>query len=491
MNAELACVAHVAGLVSLGLVHGVVPEVGHHLVDDGNASQPSGKNSGRAGEVNLVIGLGAHPAHVSDVVLGSEVRCDHSRVTEQRAGIGNTERRFESSEDANVVEPCAIEQSRSLVERGKGLDFGNDHGHGLRCDTFHHIVLEPFRGNGVDANDYLTSRCCELGDGGSRDRSCLRLCVGWDSVFAVDEQHVGATTGQLGQEVRADRRSDEHRPHAGHWSEGHPPIVPDPATRHEYLRRMTERNAQPADSSTAGHALVTGASSGIGAATVRLLCAAGWTVTAAARRVDRLLRLSADTGCLTEVLDVTDRAGVAALVQPAAFDLVVNNAGLGRAMGAIWEATDDDIDRTIDTNVTGVINVVRAVVPGMIERQRGHIINMSSVLALYPGPAALYGATKGAVRLLSQDLRHELQGTGIRVTEICPGRVSTEFYDVALDDPAAVARAKDTGIQEVQPEDVAQAVLYAASAPWRVNVSTIEITPTEQTYGGAQFSPVS
>lgn len=254
---------------------------------------------------------------------------------------------------------------------------------------------------------------------------------------------------------------------------------------------MSETNQATADSTPPGHALVTGASSGIGAATVRVLCDAGWTVTAVARRGDRLEQLAAETGCLPIALDVTDRAGVARLGASSAFDLVINNAGLGRAMGAIWEATDDDIDRTIDTNVTAVINVVRAVVPGMIERKRGHIVNMSSVLALYSGPAALYGATKGAVRLLSQDLRHELAGTGIRVTEICPGRVSTEFYEVALDDPAATARAKDTGIQEMVSEDIAHAVLYAASAPWRVNVSTIEIMPTEQTYGGGNFTPVS
>lgn len=254
---------------------------------------------------------------------------------------------------------------------------------------------------------------------------------------------------------------------------------------------MAESNAASNESTAPGRALVTGASSGIGAAIVKVLSAAGWDVTAVARRAERLDELALATGCRPVTLDVTDRAGVAELGASSAFDLVVNNAGLGRAMGAIWEASDDDVDRTIDTNVTAVINVVRAVVPGMIERKRGHIVNMSSVLALYPGPAALYGATKGAVRLLSQDLRHELRGTGIRVTEICPGRVTTEFYDVALDDPAASAAAKDTGIHEVAPDDVAHAVLYAASAPWRVNVSTIEITPTEQTYGGAQFSPVS
>lgn len=254
---------------------------------------------------------------------------------------------------------------------------------------------------------------------------------------------------------------------------------------------MAEITAPVTESNRPGRALVTGASSGIGEATVRVLCGAGWTVTAVARRTDRLEQLSADTGCDAVVLDVTDRAGVQELCGSTPFDLVVNNAGLGRAMGTIWEATDDDIDRTVDTNVTAVLNIVRAVVPGMIDRKRGHIVNMSSVAALYPMPAVLYGATKGAIRRLSQNLRHELHGTGVRVTEICPGRVTTEFYDVALDDPVAVAAAKDTGITEVTPADVAQAVLYAVSAPWRVNVSTIEITPTEQTYGGGQFVPVS
>jgi len=253
---------------------------------------------------------------------------------------------------------------------------------------------------------------------------------------------------------------------------------------------MNEISSVSADSTPPGRALVTGASSGIGAATVRTLCAAGWTVTAVARRADRLEDLAHETGCQVVVMDVTNRESVATLGSSTPFDLVVNNAGLGRAMGALWEATDDDIDRTIDTNVTAVINVVRAVVPGMIERKRGHLVNMSSVAGLYPMPAALYGATKGAVRRLSQNLRHELQGTGLRVTEICPGRVTTEFYDVALDDPGAAAEAKNTGITEVTPDDVANAVLYAVSAPWRVNVGTIEITPTEQTYGGGQFSPV-
>jgi NADP-dependent 3-hydroxy acid dehydrogenase YdfG len=116
-------------------------------------------------------------------------------------------------------------------------------------------------------------------------------------------------------------------------------------------------------------------------------------------------------------------------------------------------------------------------------------VNMSSVLALYPAPAALYGATKGAIHKLSRDLRQELQGTGVRVTEINPGRVTTEFYAVAIDDADKLAKTTDTGIEEVTAADVAASIVHVVDAPWRVNISQLEIVPTEQTYGGSQFVP--
>ena len=125
----------------------------------------------------------------------------------------------------------------------------------------------------------------------------------------------------------------------------------------------------------------------------------------------------------------------------------------------------------------------------MRERRRGTIVNVSSVLALHAFPAALYGATKGAVHVLSQDLRAELRGTGIRVTEVCPGRVETEFYDVAIDDPAERDRVTDTPTQDLTPADVADAIAYAVTAPRHVNISLLEILPTEQSYGGAKFVP--
>lgn len=199
--------------------------------------------------------------------------------------------------------------------------------------------------------------------------------------------------------------------------------------------------------------------------------------------------LADETGAIAQVLDVRDRLAVAALVAEIDFDIVVNNAGLGRAGGSLWTLDVDDIDRVIDTNLTSVLHILRAVLPGMIDRGKGHIVNMSSVLALYSGPAALYGATKGAMHKLSQDLRHELKGTGVRVSEINPGRVATEFYDVAYDDPERRASVTNTGCDVLRSGDVADAVVYVLDAPWRVNIGLLEIMPTEQTYGGAQFVP--
>ncbi len=236
-------------------------------------------------------------------------------------------------------------------------------------------------------------------------------------------------------------------------------------------------------------ALVTGASSGIGEATARALRARGVTVFAAARRLDRLQKLAGDTGCIPVQLDVRDRAAVMAFGKEQPVDILVNNAGLGRALGSMWKAEVEDIEITVDTNVTASLIMIKAVLPGMIERGRGHIVNMSSVTALYPLPMALYGATKGAMHKLCRDLRQELQGTGIRVTEINPGRVVSEFYNVAVDDDEQRQKITETHCEDLLATDIADAVVYCVDVPWRVNVSQMEIVPTEQTYGGAQFVP--
>ena len=239
-----------------------------------------------------------------------------------------------------------------------------------------------------------------------------------------------------------------------------------------------------------GQALVTGASSGIGAAVVRKLAGAGWEVHALARRADRLDALAQETACTPHAADVRDGAAMEGLMAGLAPDVLVNNAGLGAGITGLTGATREEIAQTIDTNVTAVLDLLRLALPGMIDRKRGHVVNIGSVAGLYPLTSAIYGASKGAVRLMSQNLRLELRGTGVRVTEICPGRVTTEFYDASVPDAEARARLKETGIRELTPEDIAEAILYAVSAPPHVNVSTIELQALEQSFGAFHFDPI-
>ncbi len=235
-------------------------------------------------------------------------------------------------------------------------------------------------------------------------------------------------------------------------------------------------------------ALVTGASAGIGAAAARALAGAGLAVTAAARRADRLEALARETGATPLPLDLRDTDALYAALEPLEVDVLVANAGLGRGMDDFLAAGRSDIDLTVETNVTAFLHTLRAVLPGMRARGRGHVVAIGSVAGLYPIRSPIYGASKGAVRLASQNLRLDLAGSGVRVTEICPGRVVTEFLAGAAGEEEA--RRTYGAFAELRPEDIADAILYAVRAPWRVNVSTIEIAPTEQAFGGIRITPV-
>ena len=237
-------------------------------------------------------------------------------------------------------------------------------------------------------------------------------------------------------------------------------------------------------------ALVTGASSGIGAATVRALRDAGMEVWAMARRADRLEALAAETGCHSVVADVQDGPALERAVSGLAPDVLVNNAGLGAGITGLVGASREDLEKTIGTNVTALLDICRLVLPGMIQRGTGHIVNLGSVAGLYPINSTVYGGSKGAVHLISQNLRIELRGKGIRVTEINPGRVSTEFFAVAV--PDAKASGIDTAppIRELTAHDIAESIRYAVTAPAHVNVSMIELQPTEQTFGATRFDPL-
>ena len=233
-------------------------------------------------------------------------------------------------------------------------------------------------------------------------------------------------------------------------------------------------------------ALVTGASSGIGQAVVRGLRARNITVYAVARRADRLARLAAETGAQAIVLDVQDTPALYEKLSHLEVDVLVNNAGVGRGFVGLLSVAPEEIDRTIGTNVLGALHVARAVIPGMVVRKHGHVFTVGSVAGLYPIRSALYGASKGAIHLFASNLRLELVGSGVRHTEIVPGRVQTEFLSVAIDDPALRAKL-DAEITELSAEDIARCIMFALDAPANVDVTTLEVLPTEQAIGGVQL----
>lgn len=235
-------------------------------------------------------------------------------------------------------------------------------------------------------------------------------------------------------------------------------------------------------------ALVTGASSGIGEACVHALTERGIKVYAAARRKEKLEVLANQTGCLPVILDVQKREDVYEQLGALEIDILVNNAGLGRGFESLFEADPEDIETTLHTNIIGAAHVIRATVAGMVKRNCGHVVNIGSVAGLYPIQSSVYGSSKGAIHSMTQNLRIELQGTRVRVTEICPGRVETNFFNIAVNDPEKSAKAFE-GFEALQSEDISSAILYALDTPWRVNIGTIEMSPTEQTFGGMHIIP--
>ena len=237
---------------------------------------------------------------------------------------------------------------------------------------------------------------------------------------------------------------------------------------------------------------VTGASAGFGEAIARRFAADGARVIVSARRSDRIAELAKELGSdvLPLILDVRDRAAVADAVSGlppefAAIDVLVNNAGLALGLEPAYEASLDDWDAMIDTNCKGLAYCTRAVLPGMVERGRGHVINLGSIAGTYPYPGGnVYGATKAFVHQFSLDLRSDLQGTGVRVTSVEPGLSGgTEFSVVRFGGDRAKAGQVYEGVHPLEAGDVAEAVHWAASLPSHVNINVIEMMPVAQSFG--------
>lgn len=231
-----------------------------------------------------------------------------------------------------------------------------------------------------------------------------------------------------------------------------------------------------------GVAVVTGASAGIGAATARALAGDGWDVVVGARRVERTEALAAELDATAVPLDVTDQASVDAFV--ARIDgcrLLVNNAGGALGLEPLAEAVDEHWVGMWESNVMGLMRMTRALLPQLVGSGDGHIVNVTSIAALqgYPGGSG-YNAAKFAAHGITESLRHELLGQPVRVTEVLPGMVETEFSVVRFGGDEARAAQVYAGLTPLTAEDVAECIRWATSLPSHVNVDTLVVKPREQ-----------
>lgn len=235
--------------------------------------------------------------------------------------------------------------------------------------------------------------------------------------------------------------------------------------------------------------LVTGATAGFGDAFARRFIRDGHRVIATGRRAERLESLRAELGDRVHIaaFDMRDAQAVAGFVAglPEGWrdiDVLVNNAGLALGLSPAWEASLDEWDQMIDTNIRGLVHMTRAILPGMVARNNGLIINLGSIAGEYPYPGGnVYGGTKAFVRQFSLNLRADLVGLNVRVTDIEPGLVGgSEFSAVRFGGDVEKAAAVYAGTQPLMPEDIAETAAWLVSLPSHVNINTIEMMPTCQ-----------
>jgi serine 3-dehydrogenase len=245
-----------------------------------------------------------------------------------------------------------------------------------------------------------------------------------------------------------------------------------------------------------GTALVTGATAGIGEATVRALVNSGWRCIATGRRAERLESLVAELGAAKvhgAAFDVTDEAARDAALSalPAEFagiDLLVNNAGLALGTSPAQESDLANWKTMIDTNIVSLVSLTRALLPGLIER-KGAIINLSSVAANYPYTGGnVYGATKAFVSQFSLNLRSDLAGTGVRVSSIEPGMVETEFTLVRTGGNREAHDRLYGGANPMTAGDLAETIRWIAELPPHLNINTLELMPVSQSFAGFQVT---
>lgn len=241
---------------------------------------------------------------------------------------------------------------------------------------------------------------------------------------------------------------------------------------------------------------ITGVTSGVGLETARRFAREGWNIIGTGRRKDRLDSLGKELGArfLGLNFDVQDRDAVfkafADLPAPfAALDVLLNNAGLSLGLDTVEKADTGDWDTMISTNINGLLYCTRAVLPGMIERNRGHIVNIGSVAGsrAFKG-GNVYGSSKAFVNHFSRNLRADLLGTPIRVTNIEPGMLHTEFMAVRFKGDTQVSEDFYAGSEPLTPQDIAEAIWWSVSCPPHMNVCSMELMPVCQSDGGWAFA---
>ncbi|BAY25233.1 short-chain dehydrogenase/reductase SDR [Calothrix sp. NIES-2100] len=238
--------------------------------------------------------------------------------------------------------------------------------------------------------------------------------------------------------------------------------------------------------------LITGASSGIGTACARVFAAAGAKLILAARRWERLQQLAdlLSKDIHTEIhllqLDVRDRAAVEAAISSlppswSDIDILINNAGLSRGLDKLHEGSFEDWEEMIDTNIKGLLYLTRYVVPGMVKRDRGHVVNIGSIAGhqTYPN-GNVYCGTKAAVRAISEGLKQDLLGTPIRVTSVDPGMVETEFSEVRFHGDTERAKKVYQGVTPLTPDDVADVIFFCVTRSPHVNINEVVLMPVDQ-----------
>lgn len=238
--------------------------------------------------------------------------------------------------------------------------------------------------------------------------------------------------------------------------------------------------------------LITGATSGFGLACGRRFAVEGWQLIITGRRADRLQALAdefPDTPMHQVVLDIRDRTQVEAMVtglpeQFNSIDILLNNAGLALGMEPAHEASLEDWDIMVETNIKGLYHLTRIVLPGMVERDCGHIINMGSIAGTYPYPGGnVYGASKAFVKQFSNNLLTDLVHTKIRVTNIEPGLAQTEFSIVRMHGDKGKADDIYKKTQPITADDIAEIVHWVASVPAHININAVEVMPVCQSCG--------